>query len=45
MTPTLNELVRTGAHAPYVITSFVTKTFPNHWTIVTGLYPEAHGIM
>ncbi|ORX62158.1 Phosphodiest-domain-containing protein [Hesseltinella vesiculosa] len=20
-------------------------TFPNHWTLVTGLYPEAHGIV
>lgn len=22
-----------------------TVTFPNHWTIVTGLYEETHGIM
>jgi predicted AlkP superfamily pyrophosphatase or phosphodiesterase len=21
------------------------STFPNHWTIVTGLYPETHGIV
>jgi predicted AlkP superfamily pyrophosphatase or phosphodiesterase len=20
-------------------------TFPNHWTLVTGLYPESHGIV
>uniref|UniRef100_UPI0037E7DDE9 bis(5'-adenosyl)-triphosphatase enpp4 n=1 Tax=Semicossyphus pulcher TaxID=241346 RepID=UPI0037E7DDE9 len=24
---------------------FVTKTFPNHYTLVTGLYPESHGIL
>ena len=24
---------------------FQTKTFPNHWTMVTGLYEEAHGIV
>ena len=21
------------------------KTFPNHWTLVTGLYQENHGIL
>ena len=25
--------------------SFPSKTFPNHYTIVTGLYPESHGIV
>ncbi|MDD0853288.1 ectonucleotide pyrophosphatase/phosphodiesterase [Halobacteriovorax sp. GB3] len=25
--------------------SFPTKTFPNHLTIMTGLYPEKHGIV
>ena len=25
--------------------AFVTKTFPNHFTIVTGLYEESHGIV
>jgi predicted AlkP superfamily pyrophosphatase or phosphodiesterase len=28
-----------------MIPSFPTKTFPNHYTIVTGLYPEHHGIV
>ena len=22
-----------------------TVTFPNHWTLATGLYPESHGIV
>ena len=25
--------------------SFPTLTFPNHWTLLTGLYPSAHGIV
>jgi len=25
--------------------SFPTLTFPNHYTIVTGLYPSNHGIV
>ncbi|KAI8139003.1 alkaline-phosphatase-like protein [Fennellomyces sp. T-0311] len=25
--------------------SFPSITFPNHWTLATGLYPEAHGII
>ena len=32
-----------GAKAKYMIPSFPTVTFPNHWTLVTGLYPESHG--
>ncbi|XP_036031680.1 ectonucleotide pyrophosphatase/phosphodiesterase family member 1-like, partial [Onychomys torridus] len=24
---------------------YPTKTFPNHYSIVTGLYPESHGII
>ena len=26
-------------------TQFQTTTFPNHWTMVTGLYAESHGII
>jgi predicted AlkP superfamily pyrophosphatase or phosphodiesterase len=25
--------------------AFPSSTFPNHWTLVTGLYPESHGIV
>jgi predicted AlkP superfamily pyrophosphatase or phosphodiesterase len=28
-----------------MIAAFPTKTFPNHYTIVTGLYPGEHGIV
>jgi predicted AlkP superfamily pyrophosphatase or phosphodiesterase len=35
-----------GASTPAgMIPSFPSLTFPNHYTIVTGLYPEHHGIV
>lgn len=44
-TPTLNRLAANGVRAKWMIPSFPTKTFPNHYTIVTGLYPAHHGIV
>jgi len=44
-TPNLDRLVATGVKADALIPSFPSKTFPNHYTIVTGLYPENHGIV
>ncbi len=41
----LNELAKKGVRAKWMIPSFPTKTFPNHYTIATGLYPENHGII
>src|SRR6186997_1094111 len=43
--PTLNKLAKEGVRAKWMIPSFPTKTFPNHYTIVTGLYPEHNGIV
>jgi predicted AlkP superfamily pyrophosphatase or phosphodiesterase len=43
--PTLNELARAGVRARWMTPSFPTKTFPNHYTVATGLYPEHHGII
>ena len=40
----LRELASHGARAERLVPSFPTKTFPNHYTLVTGLYPEHHGI-
>lgn len=31
--------------AEYMRPAFPTLTFPNHWTLLTGLYPSAHGII
>ena len=36
--PTLTRLTMRGVSGP-LIPSYPTKTFPNHYTIVTGLYP------
>lgn len=44
VTPTLARLRREGVFAP-MRPSFPSKTFPNHWTIVTGLHPDRHGIV
>ena len=44
-TPTLRRLMLRGVHARNLVPSFPSKTFPNHYTIVTGLYPGHHGIV
>jgi alkaline phosphatase D len=42
----LLALAQRGASAPNgMIPSYPSVTFPNHYTIVTGLYPEHHGIV
>ena len=42
----LLELASRGASAPEgMIPAFPSITFPSHYTIVTGLYPEHHGIV
>src|SRR5688572_3433535 len=43
--PTLNRLAREGVRAKWMIPAFPTKTFPNHYTVVTGLYPQNHGVV
>jgi HSP20 family molecular chaperone IbpA len=44
-TPTLDSLARAGVRAEWMTPSFPTKTFPNHYTLVTGLVPDHHGIV
>ncbi len=42
----LLALGKQGASAPGgMLPSYPSITFPNHYTIVTGLYPEHHGIV
>ncbi len=43
-TPFLDEMAIKGAEAN-LIPSFPSKTFPNHYTLATGLYPDHHGII
>jgi len=44
-TPNLHRLAAQGVRAQGLIPAFPSKTFPNHYTIVTGLYPSHHGII
>lgn len=44
-TDNLHALASHGVHAERMVPSFPSVTFPNHYTIVTGLYPEHHGII
>lgn len=41
----LRELAAQGVHAQWMQPSYPSLTFPNHYAIVTGLYPEHHGII
>ncbi|KAL1531364.1 ectonucleotide pyrophosphatase/phosphodiesterase family member 3-like [Salvia divinorum] len=44
--PNINRLIRNGTEAERgLIPVFPTLTFPNHYSIVTGLYPAYHGII
>ncbi len=44
-TPNLHQLAARGVHAERLVPSFPTKTYPNHFTLVTGKRPEHHGIV
>jgi predicted AlkP superfamily pyrophosphatase or phosphodiesterase len=44
-TPTLAALAADGVRAEALKPAFPTLTFPNHYTLVTGLYPDHHGIV
>jgi len=43
-TPVLSELAAEGASGP-MRPSFPSVTFPNHYTLVTGLHPDHHGVV
>jgi predicted AlkP superfamily pyrophosphatase or phosphodiesterase len=44
-TPALDRIAREGVKAIALIPSFPSKTFPNHYTIATGLVPDHHGLV
>jgi predicted AlkP superfamily pyrophosphatase or phosphodiesterase len=44
ITPHLSALAASGIYGP-MRPSFPSKTFPNHWTLVTGKTPDHHGIV
>lgn len=45
LTPRLNTFVKEGVSPKWMHPSFPSVTFPNHYTLATGLYPESHGVV
>lgn len=41
----LLRFIEKGTAAEFMIPSFPTKTFPNHYSIATGMKPENHGLV
>ena len=45
LTPTLSRIAREGVRAEWMTPSYPSLTFPNHYTIVTGLRPDHTGVV
>lgn len=43
--PVLRGIAARGVRSEGLVVTFPSKTFPSHYTIVTGLHPEEHGII
>lgn len=44
-TPALDRIAASGVRAEGLIPVYPTKTFPNHYSIATGLYAARHGLV
>jgi predicted AlkP superfamily pyrophosphatase or phosphodiesterase len=44
-TPNFHRVIHGGVRAGGLIPIFPTKTFPNHYSIATGMYAEKHGLV
>ena len=44
-TPNLDRLAAAGVQARWMTPSYPSITFPNHYTMATGLRPDRHGIV
>lgn len=44
-TPNLNKIAAEGVKAKSLISCYPSKTFPNHYSLATGLHPDHHGIV
>ena len=44
-TPNFDQLIANGAKASGLRPVYVSKTFPNHYAIATGMYAENHGLI
>ena len=45
ITPNLSRIAAEGVRAQWMNPSYPSLTFPNHYSIVTGLRPDHHGIV
>jgi len=45
ITPNLQRIIDGGVRARWMTPSYPSLTFPNHYTLVTGLRPDHHGII
>ncbi|MGV8944292.1 alkaline phosphatase family protein [Thermomonas sp.] len=45
MMPALDAMAASGVRAASLTPSYPTQTFPNHYTLVTGLRPDHHGVV
>lgn len=45
ITPNLQKVADNGVKALSLMPVYPSKTFPNHTSIITGMYPENHGII
>lgn len=43
--PNLRRVAQRGARARGMVPVFPSLTFPNHYSVVTGLHPQRHGIV
>lgn len=43
--PNFDTITNGGVIVKQVENTYITKTFPNHYSLVTGLYAETHGIV
>uniref|UniRef100_A0A671LA83 Ectonucleotide pyrophosphatase/phosphodiesterase family member 2-like n=1 Tax=Sinocyclocheilus anshuiensis TaxID=1608454 RepID=A0A671LA83_9TELE len=43
--PNIHKLRSCGTRAPHMRPMYPSKTFPNLYSLATGLYPESHGIV
>jgi predicted AlkP superfamily pyrophosphatase or phosphodiesterase len=41
----LKSISKSGVRAKFMTPAFPSLTFPNHYTIVTGMYPSHHGLV
>lgn len=44
-TPNLDRIAAAGTKAERLLPVFPTLTFPNHYSVATGLYPNQHGLV